>query len=135
MYRDLRKGREDMKDEPSAADVYYGEMEMRRLAASPRSVERLLLTAYWLVSGYGLRASRAVVALLLLLLLATVGFATVGFAASSHLEYRPVGEARPGQPVTYRQVSVPSTRPGWAAAADHSVDSATSMLRAASRGH
>ncbi|MFJ9460813.1 pentapeptide repeat-containing protein [Kitasatospora sp. NPDC101447] len=60
IYRDLRKGREDAKDEPGAADFYYGEMEMRRLAASPRSVERVLLTAYWAVAGYGQRASRAV---------------------------------------------------------------------------
>jgi hypothetical protein len=28
-YRALRKGREDSKDEPGAADFYYGEMEMR----------------------------------------------------------------------------------------------------------
>jgi hypothetical protein len=32
LYRDLRKGREDNKDEPGAADFYYGEMEMRRHA-------------------------------------------------------------------------------------------------------
>ena len=30
LYRALRKGREDTKDEPGAADFYYGEMEMRR---------------------------------------------------------------------------------------------------------
>ena len=30
VYRELRKGREDAKDEPGAADFYYGEMEMRR---------------------------------------------------------------------------------------------------------
>jgi hypothetical protein len=30
IYRDLRKGREDSKDEPGAADFYYGEMKMRR---------------------------------------------------------------------------------------------------------
>jgi hypothetical protein len=60
-YRSLRKGREDSKDAPGAADFYYGEMEMRRSAA--RGVERAILTLYWLVSGYGLRASRALVAL------------------------------------------------------------------------
>ncbi|MGK2321240.1 hypothetical protein [Gordonia rhizosphera] len=42
---------------------YYGEMEMRRLAAPAWSVERCLLTGYWLVAGYGLRAWRAFVAL------------------------------------------------------------------------
>ncbi|MEU4845923.1 hypothetical protein [Streptomyces gilvosporeus] len=39
-YRDLRKGREDAKDEPGAADFSYGEMEMRRFAAKWNSVER-----------------------------------------------------------------------------------------------
>ncbi len=95
IYRALRKGREDSKDEPGAADFYYGEMEMRRQAprgqeatrgvggvrptrkeadarrdpdtavrSAPRS-ERLILWFYWLVSGYGLRASRALIALAL----------------------------------------------------------------------
>jgi hypothetical protein len=56
-YRALRRGRELAKDSPGAGDFYYGEMEMRRRCA-PR-VDRVLLFAYWLVSGYGLRASRA----------------------------------------------------------------------------
>lgn len=60
IYRALRKAREDGKDEAGAGDLYYGEMEMRRLGAtSGNPGERALLTAYWLVSGYGLRASRA----------------------------------------------------------------------------
>jgi uncharacterized protein YjbI with pentapeptide repeats len=59
VYRQLRKAFEDGKHEPGAADFYYGEMEMRRHAHDiPRS-ERALLTAYWALSGYGLRASRA----------------------------------------------------------------------------
>ncbi|MFF6981305.1 pentapeptide repeat-containing protein [Streptomyces sp. NPDC008343] len=59
VYRALRKAFEDGKHEPGAADFYYGEMEMRRHAADiPRS-ERSLLTAYWALSGYGMRASRA----------------------------------------------------------------------------
>ncbi|WP_323139449.1 hypothetical protein [Streptomyces sp. NBC_01549] len=41
---------------------YYGEMEMRRhdKTSTPRA-ERGLLHGYWLLSGYGLRASRALV--------------------------------------------------------------------------
>ena len=58
-YRQLRKAREDAKDEPGAADFYYGEMEMRRYARPWRDAERWLLQAYWALSGYGLRASRA----------------------------------------------------------------------------
>ncbi len=99
MYRALRKGREDSKDEPGAADFYYGEMEMRRQGPGARAAERpaggdgtaehagtarlagglvgdvgtrstsraerLILRLYWLVSGYGLRASRALIALAL----------------------------------------------------------------------
>jgi predicted hotdog family 3-hydroxylacyl-ACP dehydratase len=36
-YRALRKSREDNKDEPGAAEFYYGEMEMRRHANARRS--------------------------------------------------------------------------------------------------
>jgi uncharacterized protein YjbI with pentapeptide repeats len=57
VYRALRKSREDNRDEPGAADFYYGEMDMRR--ASTRGAERFLLTLYWAMSGYGLRAWRA----------------------------------------------------------------------------
>ncbi|GAA3857531.1 pentapeptide repeat-containing protein [Streptomyces sedi] len=60
LYRQLRKAFEDAKNEPGAADFYYGECEMRRHdhTGTPR-VERGLLWGYWLLSGYGLRASRA----------------------------------------------------------------------------
>jgi hypothetical protein len=40
-------------------------MEMRRLDGSKSRAERLILTLYWLVSGYGLRATRALLALAL----------------------------------------------------------------------
>jgi uncharacterized protein YjbI with pentapeptide repeats len=86
LYRMLRKGREDSKDEPGAADFYYGETEMRRHAhrgrtsgASRGRVERGILTAYWLVSGYGLRAWRALAWLLVVLLTATAAMRAVGF--------------------------------------------------------
>jgi len=82
IYRDLRKSLEDAKNEPAAADFYYGEMEMRRLSRRKFSastgkiergtpfIERVLLTAYWALSGYGLRASRALLALVFLVLIA-----------------------------------------------------------------
>ncbi len=97
LYRALRKGREDAKDEPGAADFYYGELEMRRHAhrradhgdgGSRGRVDRGVLTAYWLVSGYGLRAWRA---------LAWLAGITVAFALAFHL----VGFIRPPQPATY----------------------------------
>jgi uncharacterized protein YjbI with pentapeptide repeats len=68
IYRSLRKGREDTKDEPGAADFYYGEMEMRRFDKTKPQAERLILSLYWLVSGYGLRASRALLSLLVTIL-------------------------------------------------------------------
>ncbi len=97
LYRALRKSREDARDEPGAADFYYGEMEMRRHAhgradhgdgGSRGRVDRGVLTAYWLVSGYGLRAWRAI---------AWLAGVTVAFALAFHL----VGFTRPPQPATY----------------------------------
>ena len=154
VYRALRKSREDIKDEPGAADFYYGEMEMRRQRSSqeltraapgrhfatmtwrrvrrgyplrahpPRGAagglssadsgrpddrlssrpgaapaghlgdravvepsravlpswgERCILWLYWLVAGYGLRASRALVALAITIALGAVTLDLWGF--------------------------------------------------------
>ncbi|UAX58438.1 pentapeptide repeat-containing protein (plasmid) [Streptomyces sp. A144] len=80
VYRALRKAFEDQKHEPGAADFYYGEMEMRRHADDiPRS-ERALLTAYWALSGYGLRASRALAWLGTAMLLTIVLLMAFGLA-------------------------------------------------------
>ena len=78
LYRQLRQAVEAARNEPGAADLYYGEMEMRRLSTE-RWDERLLLTLYWLVSGYGLRASRSLLLLAALVLLAALGMQRVGF--------------------------------------------------------
>ncbi|WP_328406387.1 pentapeptide repeat-containing protein (plasmid) [Streptomyces sp. NBC_00390] len=59
VYRRLRKLFEDGKNEPDAADFYYGEMDMRRHDPKRPRAERALLALYWAVSGYGLRSSRA----------------------------------------------------------------------------
>ncbi|MFI6209137.1 pentapeptide repeat-containing protein, partial [Streptomyces sp. NPDC051041] len=59
LYRQIRKSLEDGKNEPDAADFYYGECEMRCHDTTRPRGERALLTAYWALSGYGLRASRA----------------------------------------------------------------------------
>jgi hypothetical protein len=64
-------------------------------------------------------------------LLVTLALATVGFAVATRTEYRPATPTRTGQSVVYRQVTVPAGRPGRVAALDHSVDSATSLLRPA----
>jgi len=76
-YRAMRKARENSQDYPGAADFYYGEMEMRREGAEGW-VERLILTVYWIISGYGLRAGRAAVAFAIAILILAVGFQTIG---------------------------------------------------------
>ena len=84
-YRALRRGREDVKDEPGSADFYYGEMEMRRLSGRQTGekgrgiVERSIVTAYWLTSGYALRAGRAFVFLLVTVVLFSVLLHYFGF--------------------------------------------------------
>ena len=83
LYRQLRQAVEDARNEPGAADLYYGEMEMRRISTD-RWDERLLLTLYWLVSGYGLRASRSLFLLAALVLLAAVGMQRAGFPGTTH---------------------------------------------------
>jgi uncharacterized protein YjbI with pentapeptide repeats len=95
LYRALRKSREDAKDEPGAADFYYGEMEMRRHDRGAGDAKgwrgrasRIVLTAYWLVSGYGLRAWRS---------LAALAVVTALFAAAFHF----VGFTRPPEPASY----------------------------------
>ena len=93
LYRALRKGREDAKDEPGAADLYYGEMEMRRHDRSGGSrgrATRTLLFVYWLLSGYGLRAWRSLIALTIVTALFAVAFHFVGFV-------RPPSRPRTGQ--------------------------------------
>lgn len=79
LYRALRKAREDAKDEPGAADFYYGEMEMRRHDPARPRAERWILHAYWAVAGYGLRAGRAFAALAVLLIAGVAGLSAVGF--------------------------------------------------------
>jgi uncharacterized protein YjbI with pentapeptide repeats len=79
LYRALRKAQEDSKDEPGAADFYYGEMEMRRRNRGRPLAERGILWLYWLVSGYGLRGLRALTCLVAVIvalagLLQAIGF-------------------------------------------------------------
>ena len=83
LYRALRKRLEDQKDVPGAADFYYGEMEMRRHDHNSPVSERLILWCYWLVSGYGLRASRALMCLVITILVFAPLFYLWGFQGSA----------------------------------------------------
>ncbi|TMQ94747.1 hypothetical protein ETD83_23625 [Actinomadura soli] len=93
LYRQLRKALEDAKNEPGAADFYYGEMEMHR--ASTHGIERILLRLYWLTSGYGLRAGRALATLAVLIAVLAAGMKYAGF---------------PGKPVPYLDALLYSLR-------------------------
>ena len=84
-YRALRKAREDNKNQAGAGDLYYGEMEMRRLTSLPsgrgwlRAIcDRSVITAYWLLSGYGLKASRAFLSWVILVVAGALLLATWG---------------------------------------------------------
>jgi uncharacterized protein YjbI with pentapeptide repeats len=116
LYQSLRKAREDRRDEPGAADFYYGEMEMRRRALPWWSVERWILTGYWLVSGYGLRAWRAVCGFCLAVGVGTVLFHLWGFTQTIK-KSSPVYAPPPHD---------------WGSAFQASIESTTSVLRSLS---
>ena len=139
LYRALRKGREDNKDEPGAADFYYGEMEMRRHAHHEQArqerrrghwetwatarVEHAILWLYWLVSGYALRSWRALAAFAALLVLFAalcaygggfdphVASATAGAATTSPPEPTPTTRSTPGSTPTTHSSPASSTPP------------------------
>jgi uncharacterized protein YjbI with pentapeptide repeats len=83
LYRQLRKAQEDAKNEPGAADFYYGEMEMRRHARTTPAAERSIVWLYWLISGYGLRALRSLAALAILGVIVTTTLIGWGLAATT----------------------------------------------------
>jgi hypothetical protein len=128
LYRKIRKAREDGKDEPGANDFYYGEMEMRRHSHDTSWGLKRLITLYWLVSGYGLRATRSVMALTLALVLGSVGFATIGFNESTHDRLVLVWDQTRGAPA-FESIAIPGEKPGIAAAVSYSIESATSLIR------
>jgi hypothetical protein len=101
VYRQLRKAFEDGKDEPGAADFYYGEMEMRRHDPDGPLGERALLWLYWAASGYGLRASRALAWLGVAVAVTMLALMAWGVPGT---DPRPVTEAVPvaaGQPARW----------------------------------
>ncbi|WP_326565468.1 pentapeptide repeat-containing protein [Amycolatopsis rhabdoformis] len=81
LYRSLRKALEDGKNEAGAGDFYFGEQEARRRAINTSAVERGVLLTYWLASGYGQRASRAISALIGLVAVVTILLVSFGLAA------------------------------------------------------
>jgi hypothetical protein len=129
LYRALRKSREDAKDEPGAADFYYGEMEMRRHAARRLSVERAILTLYWAFSGYGLRAWRAAIGWALLVLIGAAMFAGFGFKPPPSPEIVPVSVSLGRAVYEKRDVPRPSSLQQVPEALAFSAESTVSLLR------
>jgi hypothetical protein len=99
LYRSLRKALEDSKDEAGAGDFYFGEMEARRHSGNLR--DRAVLTGYWLLSGYGQRALRAVVGLGVLVAVITILLLSYGLPSNSvaqsvtgTLQTKPTGQSQ-----------------------------------------
>jgi uncharacterized protein YjbI with pentapeptide repeats len=140
IYRQLRKGLEDAKNEPGAADFYYGEMEMRRLAARKPTgtdklggwsgwIERALLHGYWAVSGYGLRASRAIALLAATIVAAAVLYTHPLFASVTPPPPRIQAINPATGAVTYTQEAAP-TAPRFSAALEYSARESISLFQA-----
>ena len=91
---------------------------MRRLALQTPAGERVLLSLYWFFSGYGLRAWRALTALLVVLALTTVLIFFFGFSQKTPTTTitgsTSRAESRRGR--SGKRETGPSARgtPGWA---------------------
>jgi hypothetical protein len=90
LYRALRKAREDNNDQAGAGDFYYGEMAMRLRASVPAGpgslsvwVERLVIGGYWLIAGYGMKASRSLLVLVVTIALAAELLTRYGFQSTA----------------------------------------------------
>lgn len=118
MYRQLRKAVEDAKNEPGAADFYYGEMEMRCHTRASPWAERAIIWLYWLISGYGLRALRSLAALIIVGVIVVTALTGVGLAATAPVTTPPQNLAGtvttiPGKParINATLTGVPSQLP------------------------
>lgn len=128
-YRSFRKGLEDTGNEPGAADFYYGEMEMRR-NGSGTGWEKVLLGAYWAVSGYGLRAWRSLATLVVTLGAASIIFATIGFAPASETGFLvTAGPSTPGTSIVMPTPGRPKPQASYFDAVVFTFRSATTLLR------
>ncbi len=147
-YRELRKGLEDAKNEPGAADFYYGEMEMRRLAGRwphtrrgrprrpapgfgptrPSYAERVLLFGYWAVSGYGLRAWRALACLAVLVVVAAWLYTYPMFAMLAPAEEHPSSVDLQSGRISYTAESA-TTKADFATTFEYSLRETISLLQ------
>lgn len=80
LYRELKQNYEDRKDYERAGDFHYGEKEMRRKNPDTSWGLWFVLSAYWLVSGYGERWVRPLLWLAGLLVISTIGYLWFGLS-------------------------------------------------------
>lgn len=78
LYRKLKKNYEEDRDYERAGHFHYGEKEMRRRNPETSIGLKVLLTLYWLFSGYGERCIRPLVWLGVLLVISTFGYLNWG---------------------------------------------------------
>ena len=78
LYRELKQNYEDRRDHSRAADFHYAEKEMRRMNPDTPLGLRVLLTTYWLLSGYSERYLRPLIWFLALLLGSSLGYMQCG---------------------------------------------------------
>ena len=107
-------------------------MELRRNSL-PASFERVLLSLYWLVSGYGPRASRALATLLVVIAIGALVFAGPGFKSPPSLKCVIVVQPQLELRYKCRSVKRPSLREQLPAALAFSSQSATSLLHGPDR--
>jgi len=111
-YRALRKALEDRGDAPGAADFYYGEMDMRRHDPAATRAERGLLNAYWLLAGYGLRASRALVSLVVIMGVTVLAILLFGLPAGTTGPVT-IGVPQPDGRIALHTSTPPVVLPSW----------------------
>ncbi len=116
-YRALRKTLEDRGDAPGAADFYYGEMEARRHDPTATRAERGLLSAYWLLSGYGLRASRALASLVVVMTITVALIVLFGLPAAPPTPVT-TGVPQPGGRIVLHTTTPDAVLPPWSARVD-----------------
>jgi len=114
-YRSIRGSLEQGGNGAAGNDFYYAEMQLRRLnrrfsnehLVFP-SVQGAVLLAYWWVSGYGLRAWRAVGALVVVLLVAAFLYSAGGMATivSADAATSARTDAGTSQPATARPLTL-----------------------------
>lgn len=80
LYRQLKQNYEERRDHERVSDFHYGEKEMRRRNLQTAFMLRFFLTLYWLLSGYGERYLRPLIAAAAVLIASTFLYLKLGLS-------------------------------------------------------